>query len=49
MRDVSKADVTQNDFASISRASNTLKDTAIHIDDSAQLDVIELEAFQLPE
>ena len=42
LRDMGKADVTTNDFAGISRAANTLRDTEIHIDDSAQIDVMEL-------
>ena len=42
LRDMVGSEVSTNEFAGISRAANTLRDTEIHIDDSAQIDIMEL-------
>ncbi|MDD7983483.1 replicative DNA helicase [Lentisphaera marina] len=44
LKDIGNMNVTTNDFANIQKAANILADTEIHIDDSAQLDVMELRA-----
>ncbi|WDE98025.1 replicative DNA helicase [Lentisphaera profundi] len=44
LKDVGNMNVTTNDFTNIQKAANVLAETEIHIDDSAQLDVMELRA-----